>query len=189
MHADRGLYQTYHEPSLQAHSKRRILHGRTYKTNARHRNTNSTRNAESHIVPKVDGSSIRSDGKSNTVTRTPTTHDEPTTTEIQHDEATKTEVPPSPQLDDQSVIKKAKATIASKMTDPDSVEFEGMERAARKNMLGKATDTICGFVSDKNSGPKPFLYLVQKDEVYIGGYTIATSEYRNICSITTLPGH
>jgi hypothetical protein len=193
MHSDRGLYQTDHEPSLQAHSKRRMLHGRTItanKTNARHRNTNSTRNAESHIVPKVDGSSfIRSDDKSNTVTRTLTAHDEPTTTEIQHDEGTKTEIPPSSQLDDQSVIKKAKATIAAKMTDPDSVEFEGMERAARKNMLGKATDTICGFVSDKNSGPKPFLYLVQKDEVYIGGYTIATSEYRNICSITTLPGH
>jgi len=28
---------------------------------------------------------------------------------------------------------------------------------------------------------QPFLYLVQKDEAYIGGYTIATSEYRNIC--------
>ena len=87
------------------------------------------------------------------------------------------------------MIKKAKATIAAEMRDPDSVEFEGMERAARKNALGKSIDTICGFVRDKNSGPKPFLYLVQKDEAYIGGYTIATSEYRNICSITTLPGN
>ncbi len=193
MHANRGLYQTYYEPSLQVHTKRRVLHGRTItanKTNARYRNTNFTRNTESHIVPKVDGSSfIRSDDKSNTMTKTRTAHDEPTTTGIQHDEAAKTEIPPSSQLDDQSAIKKAKATIAAKMTDPDSVEFEGMERAARKNMLGKAIDTICGFVNDKNSGPKPFLYLVQKDEVYIGGYTIATSEYRNICSITTLPSH
>ena len=85
-------------------------------------------------------------------------------------------------------MKKAKATIAAKMRDPDSVEFEDWERAARKNALGNSIDTICGFVRDKSSGPKPFLYLVQKDEAYIGGYTIATSEYRNICSITTLPG-
>jgi hypothetical protein len=101
--------------------------------------------------------------------------------------AAKTETPPSSQLDDESVIKKAKATITAKMRDPDTVEFEGMERATRKSALGKSIDTICGFARDKNSGPKPFLYLVQKDEAYIGGYTIATSEYRNICSITTLP--
>jgi hypothetical protein len=74
------------------------------------------------------------------------------------------------------------------MGDPDSVEFEGIERAARKNALGNSIDSICGFVRDKNSRPKPFLYVVQKDEAYIGGYTIATSAYRNICSITTLPG-
>ena len=76
------------------------------------------------------------------------------------------------------MIKKAKSTIAAKMSDPDSVQFTQMERAARKNALGKPVDTICGFVKDKNSGTKPFLYLVQKDEAYIGGYTIATSEYR-----------
>jgi hypothetical protein len=194
MHADRGLYHIYHEPSLRMHSKRRLLHSRTItanKTNARHRkNTNSTRNAEFHVAPKVGASSfIRPDDKPNAVTTTPTAPDELTKTEIPHDQATKTEISPSSQLDDQSVIKKAKATIAAKMRDPDSVEFERMERAARKNALGKSIDTICGFVSDKNSGPKPFLYLVQKDEVYIGGYTIATSEYRNICSITMLPSH
>jgi hypothetical protein len=112
-------------------------------------------------------------------------HDESVTTPTI---AAKTETPPSSQLDDESVIKKAKATIAAKMNYPDSVEFEKMERAARQNALGNSIDTICGFVRDKNSGPKPFLYLVQKDEAYVGGYTIATSEYRNICSITTLPG-
>jgi hypothetical protein len=113
-------------------------------------------------------------------------HDESVTTPTT---AAKTEVTPSSsQLDDESVVKKAKATIAAKMGDPDSVEFEGIERAARKNALGKSTDTICGFVRDKNSGPKPFLYVVQKDEAYVGGYTIAISAYRNICSLTTLPG-
>jgi hypothetical protein len=95
--------------------------------------------------------------------------------------------PSSPRLDDETVIKKAKATIAAKVSDPNSVEFEGMERAARKNALGNSIDTICGFVRDKNSGPRPFLYVVEKDEAYIGGYAIATSAYRNICSITTFP--
>jgi hypothetical protein len=101
--------------------------------------------------------------------------------------AAKTEIPQSSQLDDESVIKKAKATIAAKMNDSNSVEFQDMNRATRKNALGNSIDSICGFVRDKNSGPKPFLYLVQKDEAYIGGYAIATSEYRNICSIATLP--
>jgi hypothetical protein len=80
-----------------------------------------------------------------------------------------------------------RSSSAPRARDPDSVEFEEMVRAARKNAVGNSIDTICGFVRDKNSGPKPFLYVVQKDEAYIGGYTIATSAYRNICSITTLP--
>ena len=118
MHADGGLY-TYHEQSSHVHSKRRVLHGRTItakKTNARrHKNTNSTRNAESHIVSKVDASSfIGPDDKSNTATTAPTAHDEPTKTEIPHNEATKTEIPPSSQLDDQSVIKKSKDNHRSK---------------------------------------------------------------------------
>ena len=128
--------------------------------------------------------------KSDVVTTTPssaTKTDHPPSSQLD-DEAKKMEIPSSSQLNDESVIKKAKATIAAKMGDPNSVEFEGWERAARKNALGNSIDTICGFVRDKNSGPKPFLYLVPKDEVYIGGCTIATSEYRNTCSITMLPG-
>jgi hypothetical protein len=119
----------------------------------------------------------------------PQPDDEARKTEIPHDETTKMEIPQSSQRDDEAVIKKAKTTIAAKMRDPDSVQFEEMERAARKNALGKSIDTICGFVRDKTGGSKPFLYLIQKDEAYIGGYTIATSEYRNICSITTLRGN
>jgi hypothetical protein len=95
--------------------------------------------------------------------------------------AKKTEVPPSSQLDDESVIKKAKATIAPKMSDPNSVEFDGIERG-RKNARGNSIETVCGFVRDKNGGPKAFLYLVQTDEAYIGGYNIASSDVRNICS-------
>src|SRR5215469_2541947 len=135
MHADRGLYQTYHEPSSHARSKRRILHGRTItenKTNApHHNNTNFARNAQSHR-PKVDAASlIRSDDKSSTVTTTPTVaakeevpRDEATKTQIPHDEATKTEIPPSSQVGDESVIRKARATIAAKMSNPDSVNLE-----------------------------------------------------------------
>src|SRR5215470_1389343 len=89
--------------------------------------------------------------------------------------------------DDKSIIVTTTPTVPAKTGDPNSVEFEGWERAARKNALGNSIDIICGFVRDKSSGPRPFLYLVQKDEAYIGGYTIATSEYRNICPITTLP--
>jgi hypothetical protein len=99
--------------------------------------------------------------------------------------AAKTET--SPQLGDESAIKKAKATIAAKMSDPNSVEFEEVERAVSKNALGDSVDTVCGYVRDKNSLRKLFLYIVQKDEAYIGGYPIATSQFRNICSITTLP--
>jgi hypothetical protein len=99
-----------------------------------------------------------------------------------NDEAKKAEVPQSSQLNDESVIKKAKATIAAKMSDPNSVEFENIERAARNNALGNSIEAICGIVWDKNSGPRRFLYLVQTNEAYIGGYAVATSEYRNICS-------
>ena len=99
-----------------------------------------------------------------------------------NDEAKKTEIPPFSQLNDESVIKKAKATIAAKMSDPNSVEFENIKRAARNNALGNSIEAICGIVRDKNSGPRWFLYLVQTNEAYIGGYAVATSEYRNICS-------
>jgi hypothetical protein len=100
--------------------------------------------------------------------------------------AAKTETPPRSQLDDETVIKKAKATIAAKMSDSNSVEFERIERGVSENALGNSIDTICGYVRDKNSGPKLFLYIVQKDEAYIGGYPIATSQFRNICTITKL---
>jgi hypothetical protein len=99
-----------------------------------------------------------------------------------NDRAKKSEIPSSSQLDDESVIKKTKATIAAKMSDPNSVKFEKIEWAARNNALGNSIDAICGIVRDKNSGPRPFLYLVQTNEAYVGGYAIATSEYRNICS-------
>ena len=162
----RGLYQAHHERSAQMHSKRRVLPGRTVAAKSRHRIGITT--------PTIAAK-----------TETPSSsqpHDESVTTP-----AAKTQTPPTPQLDDESVIKKAKATIAAKMSDPNSVEFEEVERAVSKNALGDSVDTVCGYVRDKNSLRKLFLYIVQKDEAYIGGYPIATSQFRNICSITTLP--
>jgi hypothetical protein len=167
--AGRGLYQAHHERSPQMHSKRRVLPGRTVAAKTRHRIGITTPT----IAAKTETSSSSQP------------HDESVTTPTV---AAKTETPPSPQLDDESVIKKAKATIAAKMSDPNTVEFEQVERAVSKNALGDSVDTVCGYVRDKNSVRKLFLFIVQKDEAYIGGYPIATSQFRNICSITTLPG-
>jgi hypothetical protein len=153
------------------HSKRRVLPGQTVAAKSRHRIgiMTPTIAAKTETPPS-------SQPHDESVTTTPTV-------------AAKTETPPSPQLDDESVIKKAKATIAAKMSDLNSVEFEQVERAVSKNALGDSVDTVCGYVRDKNSLRKLFLYIVQKDEAYIGGYPIATSQFRNICSITTLPGN
>lgn len=99
--------------------------------------------------------------------------------------AAKTETSQSSQLDDESVIKSAKVAIAAKMENPASAVFLDMKRAARKDAFGNSIDTICGHVRGKlagDTGDRPFLYVVQKDKAYIGAYTIATTEYRNICN-------
>src|SRR5215471_14010795 len=168
--ADRGLYQAHRGQSAQIHSKRDVLLGRTVAAKSRYRkNIHSTKIAKSNVA----SSFIRLHDNSNIGMTTPSN-------------AAKTETPPCSQPDDESVIKKAKATIAAKMSDSNSVEFERIERGVSENALGNSIDTICGYVRDKNSGPKLFLYIVQKDEAYIGGYPIATSQFRNICAITKL---
>ena len=99
--------------------------------------------------------------------------------------AAKTETSQSSQLDDEDVIKIAKVTIAAKMENTASVVFLEMKRAAREDALGNSIDTICGRVRGKlagDTGDRPFLYVVQKNEAYIGAYIIATTEYRNICN-------
>jgi hypothetical protein len=114
----------------------------------------------------------QSDGKSNAESNMKST-------------AAKTETAQSSQLDDEVVIKKARVTIAAKMDNPVSVVFLDMKRAARKDALGNLVDTICGRVRGKlagDAGDRPFLYVVQKDEAYVGAYALATGEYRNICN-------
>ena len=151
----------------------KALHGEVIaakKKEVRHQANTDTKTARSDILLKTDASS--SSQPDNAIT----------TSSI----AVKPETPQTSQVGDQSdpAIKKAKATITAKMGNPASVEFVEIKRASSVNALGNSSDIVCGFVREKNGGPRPFLYLVPKDEAYIGGYNIATSAYRHICSIT-----
>ena len=88
------------------------------------------------------------------------------------------------------VLDRAKASVAAKMENPESVEFGDMDRAFRKNTFGRATDTICGHVRGKNAsggdtGERPFLYLVKEDDAYVVDGkpdSAAAIAYRNICN-------
>ena len=101
----------------------------------------------------------------------------------------KVETPASARPADDPVIIKAKTTIAAKLEDPTSAEFGEMNRAIRKNTLGKSVDTICGRVKGKkatgeDTGDRPFLYLVKEDDAYVvdgPANSAAASAYRNIC--------
>jgi hypothetical protein len=94
------------------------------------------------------------------------------------------------------VLKKAKTTVAAKMEDPASVEFEDMKRAMRKNTFGQPVDTICGHLRGKKAtgegtGERPFLYLVKEDEAYVvdnNPESAAATAYRNICISLDLRG-
>ena len=102
----------------------------------------------------------------------------------------KVETPASARPADDPVIIKAKTTIAAKLEEPTSAEFAEMNRAIRKNTLGKSVDTICGRVKGKkasgeDTGDRPFLYLVKEDDAYVvdgPANSAAASAYRNICS-------
>ena len=146
------------------------------KASARHRRETNTRiqNARSHIVPKTNVSS----GQRDTVITA-----QPTAPEV------KSKILQSSQLDDtDSVIKKAKATIAAKMENPASVGFAEMKRSTENDALGRlSSDVICGYVGEKNAsgesiGGRPFLYLVLKDEVYIGDMIGTTDDYKHLAT-------
>jgi hypothetical protein len=89
-----------------------------------------------------------------------------------------------------SVLSKAKATIAAKMEDPGSAEFGDMKRAMRKNTFGRPVDTICGHVKEKTASggeaaERPFLYLVKENDAYVvdgKANSAAAIAYRNICN-------
>jgi len=89
-----------------------------------------------------------------------------------------------------SILNKAKLSVAAKMEDPASAEFGDMKRAIRMNTLGRPVDTICGHVRGKNAsgtdtGERPFLYLVKEDDAYVvagKADSAAAIAYRNICN-------
>ena len=87
------------------------------------------------------------------------------------------------------VLKKARTTVAAKLEDPASAEFDDMKREMRKNTFGQPVDTICGHVRSKKAsgegnGERAFLYLVKDDEAYVvdgNAESAAATAYRNIC--------
>jgi len=89
-----------------------------------------------------------------------------------------------------SILKKAKATIAAKLEDPASAEFADMKRAIRKDTIGESVDTICGHVKGKKAsgeetGERPFLYLVKDDKAFVDDgnpNSPAATAYRAICT-------
>jgi hypothetical protein len=149
------------------------------KANSQHRREANTRvqNARSDIVPDTDFSSGQRLDKSNTVTA------QPTATEW------KSGSPQLSQLDDNdSAIKKAKASIAGRNKTPASVELAEIKRSTETDGLGRlSSDVICGYVMEKNAsgkniGSRPFLYLVLKDEVYIGDMIDTTDAYKHLAA-------
>ncbi len=136
--------------------------------------SNASTNANSTAGTKTETQASQPADKSNISTAKSTT-------------IAKTAIPQSPQLDDKldPVIKKAMPTIAAKMENSASIELVEMKRAEKK-VSEKSIDTICGYVRGKtasgaDTAERPFLYLVQENEAYIGGYNMATSPYHNLC--------
>ena len=163
------------------------------KENLRHRANADTRTkiAASPITVKTppqtaDKSNAESKNSIATKTQSPqTSQSDGKSNAESHMIAAKTETSQSSQLDDETVIKKAMVAIAAKMDNPASTVFLDVKRAAREDAFGNSIDTICGRVRGKlagDPGDRPFLYVVQKDEAYIGAYALATAEYRSVCN-------
>jgi hypothetical protein len=144
---------------------------------------------EKSVSTKIETPSLQPDDKYNVATKIETSQ-----SAQQHDKssgetniksiAAKAEVSQSTQPDD--MTKKAKIAVAEKMDNPTAVVFLDMRRAARKDALGNSVDTICGQVVGElagKAGERPFLYIVQKDEAYVGAMMATTAyRYRNICN-------
>jgi hypothetical protein len=62
------------------------------------------------------------------------------------------------------------------------------KRSTENDALGRlSSDVICGYVGEKNAsgesiGGRPFLYLVLKDEVYIGDMIGTTDAYKYLAT-------
>jgi hypothetical protein len=88
------------------------------------------------------------------------------------------------------VLEKAEKTVAGKMENPASAEFEDMTRAIRKDPFGQSIDTICGHVRGKRisgveTGKRAFLYLVKEDIAFVDygvAGSVAANAYRIVCT-------
>jgi hypothetical protein len=143
------------------------------KESPQHRNQADTRikNAKSKSEPKTDiSSSVQAEDKSK-YTPSPITE-------------AKTETPQSSPLDD---IRKAKAAIAAKVKNP-NVEFVETMRGTEKDADGKSSvDIVCGHIRQENA-EIPFIYIVQKDEAYIGEMIGTTEAYKYLATCLVVGG-
>jgi hypothetical protein len=164
------------------------------KESPRHRNANApTKVVASPVTVKTS----RQHGQPNTESKNsvatkvetpqPAQSDGQPNAESKDTVATKIETPQPAQSDDETVIKKAKITVAAKMEDPASVEFVDIKRATNKNTT---YEIICGHVKGKKKSGEaiaesPFLYLVKENEAYIvdrGPDSMAAIVYRAQCT-------
>jgi hypothetical protein len=167
----------------------------TVKTPRQHGKSNAE--SKNSIATKIESPQpAQSDGKSNAESKNsiatkiespqPAQSDDKSNAESKNSIATKIESPQPAQSDDETVIKKAKITVAAKMEDPASVEFVDIKRAMNKNTY----EIICGHVKGKKksgeaTGERPFLYLVKENEAYIvdrGPESMAAIVYRAQCT-------
>ena len=94
----------------------------------------------------------------------------------------KTDTSRSSSIDDNDpVIRKAKAAIAAKIKKRNVVFVETV-RGTEKDAFGKSSiDIICGHIRQENVDV-PFVYIVQKDEAYIGDMMGTTEAYKYLAT-------
>jgi hypothetical protein len=180
----------------------KALNAKTICPPHRRKATNVTKTVKANRVPKMDTASpVEPVDKSRTSINAQSTAATKTETQqaaqpdnkssisinAQSTAAAKTEIQQTaqPGAKPDPVLNKAVSAILAKMQNSASAEFVEMKRA-EKNASGKSIDTICGYVrgrsaSGLDTGDRPFLYLVQEDQAYIGLYDIATSRYPSLC--------
>jgi hypothetical protein len=138
------------------------------KESPQHRNKANTRarNVSSKFEPKTDIlSPVQADDKSK--------HSPFPIAEA------KTDTSQSSSFDD--MIRKAKTAIAAKIKNQ-NVEFVETVRGTEKDALGKSSvDIVCGHIRQENADI-PFIYIVQKDEAYIGDMIGTTEAYKYLAT-------
>jgi hypothetical protein len=79
------------------------------------------------------------------------------------------------------MIRKAKAAIAAKIKNQ-NVEFVETLHGTEKDSLEKSSvDIVCGQIRQENEDI-PFIYIVQKDQAYIGDMIATTEAYKYLAT-------